>query len=107
MDNPRENAPKPRWETPGRAALDLPAIRAAAVEGRPLDPRVILALCDAVEQWQRQASAWADNISELTRERDALLSVARAWADAIQKQDMDAIEEAERDLIVLVARHRQ
>lgn len=132
---------------------DLESVRAAATRGDPVLPATVMALCDRLEaaeadaaKWRRQASLWADNIEDLTRERDglraaithaldacpfcrqgecraeahqwlrdalspdagapllSLLTHARAWAGAIQKQDVGEIERCANELILAVAR---
>lgn len=64
--------------------LDLATIRAIAASGGQVTNEMVVALCDETERWRRQASLWADNIEDLTRERDGLLACARAWAGAIE-----------------------
>lgn len=88
--------------------LDLDSIRRAAVEGRPLDPRVILALCDEVEETRAALDDWMngdalhDLIGQL-REARPVMAAARAWADAIEGQDIREIERCANELIVAIA----
>lgn len=65
--------PRSATEAP---SFDIGAVRAIAARGDPVTAEQVLALCHEVERWQRQASAWTDNIADLTRERDALLADA-------------------------------
>jgi len=81
--------------------VDLSSIRRAAQDGLPVEQ--VLALCDEAERWRRQASLWADNIDALTRRHDRLLAVARAWANAVERQDIAEIERRERELIIAIA----
>ncbi len=107
MPDDRQKAQEARSEAqsePPAPMLDIPGVRRTAEEGRPVDPRVVLSLCDEVDRWRRQASLWADNIADLTRERDDLLSAGQAWARAIEKQDIAAIERAEHALIAAIGR---
>lgn len=112
---------------PSALTLDTQGVRRLAEDGYPVLPAQVLALCErvgALEEAARglldaTAHAWtkpgegtlilAD--AELRMEKvlagatplHALVSAARAWAGAVAEQNMDAIEAAERDLIVAIA----
>lgn len=104
-------------------AFDISLVRRMAAQGTPIPADVMHALCERVERaesaaatdledlrraqdevrrWKGQASLRAENIATLTKERDHLLAVALAWANAIQSQDVDEIQRTEGELIALV-----
>lgn len=93
----------------GSAVIDLASIRTAAQEGLPVLPQTILALLDELEKTHAALDYWTngDALHDLlgeVREARQVVSAARAWVGAIAEQNMDAIEAAEKELIVAIAR---
>jgi hypothetical protein len=125
-NQPRRGAQEARSATIA-PALDIPAIRRAAQEGLPMMPGQVLALCERVEALEEAgrglldacAVAWTRPGDETMYLSDAelhmgkvlagrgtalhaLACAARAWAGAIERQDVGEIERCEGELIVVI-----
>lgn len=124
-----ENAAQASQEALGRAPPSLASIRRVIREGLPVWPMSILALCDRVEALEEAARglldacavAWTKAGDETMYLSDAelhmgkvlggggvalhaLVTHARAWAGAIEGQDVAEIERCANELILAVAR---
>lgn len=85
----------------------LGAIRYGVQEGRLGDDAywrtTVLALCDRVEIAEAYSAVHRSAVDCVGAYVD-LLAHARAWAGALAEQNTDAIEKAEQELIVAIAR---
>jgi len=92
--------------------VDLSSIRRAAQEGWPIMPGQVIALINTVERQERELiyertevmRAWAESMGwedEALASRP-VIAAARAWAGAIERQDVGEIERCEGELIVAI-----
>lgn len=83
--------------------LDLAAIRSAAAAGLVVQSSAVLALLDQIAGFEATLALLRGELAEQRKYIHTLHALLLAWAQAIERRDLSAVERAQQPIVAYVA----